>query len=305
MTHLYTTHGALSKDQLGIILPHEHIFVDLRTPDVPEQGQAKKADVVALMQPELEALKPQGVSALVECTPEGCARNVEYVKAVAMAADFPVVVPTGIYRQPWVPQWAINASQDFLYDWMRKELEVGIGETGVQAGFIKLSAGDDGLTAVEEKILRAAVHAARRSNALIASHTIHAAVVRQQIAVMEEEGFALSRFVWIHAQVDTLEENLALAPLGLWIEYDHVDGTDENDGEVIRRIRALVDAGFEDQILLSMDRGWYDPAKPGGGTPMPFTLLVDSFVPRLRAAGFSQAMIDKFTMHNPFNAFAR
>ena len=33
------------------------------------------------------------------------------------------------------------------------------------------------------------------------------------------------------------------------------------------------------------DRGWYDPAKPGGGEPKPFTHLVAQFLPKLRAAG--------------------
>jgi phosphotriesterase-related protein len=230
---------------------------------------------------------------------------VDLVKAAADAAAFPVVVATGIYRQPWVPDWALEASQDFLYDWMRKELEVGIDQTGVLAGFVKLSAGDDGLTPVEEKILRAAVCAARKSNALIASHSIHGKVVEQQIAVMEEEGFDLGRFVWVHAQVDPLEYNLKLAKLGLWIEYDGINGTEDGDAEYLRRIEAMVAAGHEDQILLSMDRGWYSPAEPGGGTPQPFTLLAEVFLPKLRAAGFSEAMIEKFTVTNPFNAFAR
>ena len=37
-----------------MILPHEHVFVDLRTPDQPGYGQAEAADVVALMAPEIE-----------------------------------------------------------------------------------------------------------------------------------------------------------------------------------------------------------------------------------------------------------
>ena len=43
----------------------------------------------------------------------------------------------------------------------------------------------------------------------------------------------------------------------------------------------MLDAGFGDQIMLSMDRGWYDPAQPGGGTPRPFTYLSEVFLPKL------------------------
>ena len=51
----------------------------------------------------------------------------------------------------------------------------------------------------------------------------------------------------------------------------------------------MLDAGFGGQLMLSMDRGWYDPAQPGGGTPRPFTYIVDEFLPKLAAAGVDEA----------------
>ena len=305
MPSLYTTHGLMQAEEVGMILPHEHIFVDLRTPEVPGQGEGEVPDVIALMKPELERIQKQGVTVLVECTPEGPGRRVDLVNAVAQAADFSVVVATGIYREPWVPDWALLASQEDLASWMRRELVNDLPGQAFKAGFIKISAGDDGMTEVEETILRAAISASKATNAVIASHTIHGVVLEQQLAVMQGEGFDLQRFIWVHAQVDTLEYNLKLAPLGLWIEYDGIDGSEAGDAEYIRRLQAIVAAGYEDQILLSMDRGWYDPAQPGGGTPKPFTVLVDVFLPKLREAGFSDELIDKFTVTNPFNAFAR
>lgn len=305
MPHLYTTHGKLTRDQLDFILPHEHIFVDLRTPNTPGQGKAELQPVIDLMSPELVAIKKQGVTALVECTPEGVGRRADLVTAVARDADLPVVLPTGIYREPWVPAWAIEADEEYLFNWMEAELKDGIKESGVPAGFIKLSAGDDGLTHIEEKILRAAIRASKKTNAVIGSHTINSWVVEQQVKVMKSEKFDLSRFIWIHAQVDTLESNLKLAPLGLWIEYDHIDGETEADAEIIRRMQALVEAGYGDRILLSMDRGWFDPALENGGVAQPFTLLGDVFLPKLREAGFSEEQIHGFIATNPFNAFAR
>ncbi len=57
--------------------------------------------------------------------------------------------------------------------------------------------------------------------------------------------------------------------------------------------------------MISQDRGWYDPDKPGGGTPEPFTHLVDSFLPALRAPGVDEDTITTLTRTNPFRAFAR
>jgi hypothetical protein len=95
---LLTTLGPLRRDQLGMILPHEHVFVDLRTPDTPGYAEAEAADVVALMAPEIERIKALGITALVECTTGGVGRRADLDLAVSLATQFPIVVPTGNYR---------------------------------------------------------------------------------------------------------------------------------------------------------------------------------------------------------------
>jgi phosphotriesterase-related protein len=56
---------------------------------------------------------------------------------------------------------------------------------------------------------------------------------------------------------------------------------------------------------LSHDRGWFDPAQPGGGVPKPFTYLTEEFLPKLRAAGVDEVTINRLTNVNPYRAFAR
>ena len=64
----------------------------------------------------------------------------------------------GVYREPWIPDWVHEATEDFLADRISGELQGEIEKTGVQAGWVKLSAGDDGLTATETKVLRVRRH---------------------------------------------------------------------------------------------------------------------------------------------------
>ena len=71
------------------------------------------------------------------------------------------------------------------------------------------------------------------------------------------------------------------------------------------RIQRLCDAGFMEQVLISHDRGWYDPALPGGGVPKAFTYIPQTFIPMLEVAGFDAAAIAQITARNPFRAFAR
>jgi len=301
---LHTTLGPLRREDLGMILPHEHVFVDLRTPDQPGYAEADPEDVVALMAPEIERIKALGITALVECSPTGVGRRADCDLAVSRATNFPIVLPTGIYREPWIPAWAKAASEAEIERWMLSELEQGIEATGVRAAWIKLSAGDDGITPLEARILRAAARASAATGAIIGSHTIKGRVVMDQLDIIEAEGGDPSRFISIHTQAEPdFALHKAVAARGAWIEYDNI-GWVPVEESVTLILRALA-AGLGTQLLLSHDAGWYDPAKPGGGTARPYNVLSTEILPRLRAAGVDAAMITRLTHHNPFAAYAR
>jgi phosphotriesterase-related protein len=303
---LITTLGPKSADELGAILPHEHVFVDLRTWDQPGYAEADPAGVVALMAPEIERARAAGVTAIVECSTVGVGRRADIDRAVSEATDFPLVVPTGVYREPWVPDWVHEASEGALHEWMLGELEEEIESSGVRAGWIKLSAGDDGLTVTETKILRAAARAAKATGAVIGSHTIKGRVVRDELEIIEAVGLTLDRFIWIHTQAEPdFDLHLQVARRGAWIEYDAIGSDNFDDAFFVDRVRRVLDADLGGHLLLSQDRGMYDAAKPGGGTPGPYTHLAEQFLPRLRMAGVDDSTIRRLTHTNPFAAFAR
>jgi phosphotriesterase-related protein len=306
VARLINTLGPKRADELGLVLPHEHVFVDLRTPDQPGYAEADATDVVSLMAPEIERAQRAGVTAIVEASTVGVGRRADILKAVSEATGFPLVVPTGIYREPWIPAWAHRASEAELHDWMLRELTEGTESTAIPAGWIKLSAGDDGLTATETKILRAAGRAAAATNSAIGSHTVKGRVVRDQLDILEATGHTPDRFIWIHTQAEPdTELHLEIARRGAWIEYDAIGSDEFPDAYFVRGVQRLLDAGLGGRLLLSQDRGQYDPAQPGGGTPRPYTYLSERFEPALRAAGVDGATIAQLTRTNPFDAFAR
>ncbi|MBD8064488.1 esterase [Devosia sp. PTR5] len=304
MKQLITTLGPLKREELGLILPHEHIFVDLRTPDQPGYAEADIDDVVRLMAPQIEAIKAQGVTALVECSTGGVGRRADADLAVSQATGLPIVVPTGNYREPWIPDWVRDASESQVERWMLEELTGEIEGTGVQAGWIKISAGDDGITPLEARILRAAARAAAQTGAIIGSHTIKGRVVLDQLEIIENEGGSSSRFISIHTQEEKdFGLHREVFARGAWLEFDHIGRVP--DEEVVALVLRALDAGQGERLLLSHDRGWYDPAQPGGGRPQPYTHLVASFLPALRQAGVDEPTITRLTHDNPFEAFAR
>jgi phosphotriesterase-related protein len=225
---------------------------------------------------------------------------------VSEATGFPLLVPTGIYREPWIPDWAHAAGEAELRDWMLGELQEQIETSGVQAGWIKLSAGDDGLTPCEIKILRAAAAAGAATNAVIGSHTIRGRVVREQLDIIEAVGYSAERFIWIHTQAEPdFELHLEMARRGAWIEYDAIGSDQFEDDYFVRHILRILEAGLGHRLLLSHDRGWYDPGQPGGGKPLPYTYLSEHLLPKLQAAGVDEATVRQLTHTNPFEAFAR
>ncbi|HQY26184.1 MAG TPA: hypothetical protein PLL45_14980 [Thermoflexales bacterium] len=303
MMRLTTTLGPRTAAELGLILPHEHIFVDFRPPEHPQHGEAEAAEVVALMASQIELAQAQGVTALVDCTPVGVGRRADILKAVSIATGMPLLVPTGIYREPKIPAWAHAASEAELADWMIGELQGEIERSGVRAAWIKLSAGDDGITECEAKILRAAARAGKETNAVIGSHTMRGRVAQDQLDILEKAGYTAQRFIWIHTQKEAdFAWHLEIARRGAWLEYDAIG---DSDAVCLDFVLRSLQAGLGGQVLLSHDRGWYDPAKPGGGDPKPFTHLVAHFLPKMRAAGVDEETIRTLTHTNPFRAFAR
>ena len=128
-------------------------------------------------------------------------------------------------------------------------------------------------------------------------------VARDQLDILERAGYTAQRFIWIHTQKEAdFAWHLEIARRGAWLEYDAIG---DGDAVCLDFVLRALDAGLKGQLLLSHDRGWYDPAKPGGGEPKPFTHLVAHFLPKLRVAGVDEETIRALTQANPFRAFAR
>lgn len=308
MATLHTTLGGYSRGELGLVLPHEHVFTDLGPREEENWKDATAESVVETIGPMIERAEGAGITALVECTPEGVGRRTDITLAVSEATEFPIVVATGIYQEPSIPDWAREATEDELSEWLVEELTEGIEDTGVRAAWIKVGTDDDdptGLSDDETKILRAAARAGTETGAVIGSHTLHADVVHQQLDLIEDAGYTADQFIWIHSQSESLEDHRAVADRGAWIEYDWIGGEDQDDERYVDLIGSMLDAGYADQLLLSQDRGWYDSSQPGGGRTDEYTYLVEEFLPKLRESGVDEATIEQLTQNNPFDAYAR
>ncbi|MCP4610888.1 MAG: hypothetical protein GY845_19445 [Planctomycetes bacterium] len=299
-----TTQGPIIAEGLGVILPHEHIFTDLRGPATRGYGQADAADVVRVMAPLLEEAKQSGIGLLFECSSIGVGRNVSILSEVSAASGLPVVVSTGVYgRANFAPIEHQNMSEDELTELFISEIREGIEGTGIKAGFIKIATGGSNMNALEEKILRAAGRAAKETGAAVASHTTVSSNATRQADILESISPEI-RFIWVHAQ-SANNRNLykQLAERGVFIELDSLGWNPEQDSTFIAAIKELLAAGYGEQILLSHDAGWYRPGEQNGGTQKPYTYLIETFIPKLRDNGVDDETIRMITEINPIRAF--
>ncbi|MBO3802583.1 MAG: esterase [Candidatus Brockarchaeota archaeon] len=287
---------------MGSTLPHEHLFFDLRGPSLPVVVQYDREEVVNKVLLSLLALKKRGASTLVECSTGGIGRDPVILETLARKSGINVLAPAGLYKEAFMPSWVGSKSVDELAGWMRKDITEGIGGTSVKAGFIKLAASDDGLTPLEEKVLRAAARAAKDTGVAISDHTTNGRVLLQEVEVLKEERFELEKFVWVHAHAEPdFAKHVGAAEMGINVEYDAI-GSEIADGFFIELVKRMASKGHERRILISQDAGGYNLGEPGGGNPRDLCYIFDKFLPKMEEEGMND-LISVLMVENPRRIF--
>ncbi len=306
---IQTLKGPVAVQALGLILPHEHLFVDLRGPSAPDYALADPETVGRLVKPYLDAARAAGVTVLVDCGTVGVGRNVTVLRHLAEISPIHIVAPTGVYREAFVPSELRSLSAEALADLWIRDLTEGMEDTQTRAGFIKIALSDDGPTELEKRNLRAAAIASEATGAVIASHTIGGAAAQHEMDILEAARLNLRRFIWVHAQTERdrrIHEEAARR--GAYLEFDAIGAANPPQDAMLEVVVALLEAGHADRILLSHDAGWYDPGQPDG-LPKPdgfrgYTALIEQFIPALRTRDVSESTIHQLTVTNPAHALA-
>lgn len=303
-----TVKRVVAVEDLGLILPHEHLFTDLRGPLVPDYALAEPEAVARVMEPYLAAAHAVGVTALVECSTVGVGRNLAVLRHLAEVTPVYLIAPTGVYREAFTPPSLRGLSVEALAEEWVRDLTEGIEGTEARAGFIKISMSDDGPTPLEVRNLKAAALASRQTGAAVASHTASGAVARREMEILESAGLDLGRFIWVHANLEPDPAvHLEAARRGAYVEFDAVGAEWQSQSALVDYTLALIETGYAENILLSHDAGWYDPSQPDGrpeGGIRGYSSLVEEFIPALHARGVTDDLVHLITVTNPARAFA-
>lgn len=299
---IHTVCGPIAAVEMGFTLPHEHIMVDFGGAAVAGRHRYDSADVVEVMQPYLQDLVDQGVQTLIECSPNYLGRDVEIFRTLSERTGLNIISNTGLYNNQYLPDYAHNSTAERLAAAWISEFENGIEGTEIKPGFIKTAVNPQP-NETDIKLIQAAALTHKATGLTIATHTCTADAAEEIVAVLQANYVDPSRWIFVHAHLEPdVSRLIPLAKAGVWIELDGLAwGGDAEHAEILL---TLLENGFEDQILISQDAGWYNIGEDNGGKIIPYSRLQREFLPLLKGRGVTDTIIEKITCTNPARAFA-
>nr|WP_231135034.1 hypothetical protein [Motilibacter deserti] len=245
-----TVTGDLAPSELGVCDAHDHLF--LRTPLLPGQ---ELTDVRAA-QRELDSWRAAGGHSLVQWTPAGLGRGADHLRSLSTASGVHVVAATGLHRAAhYLPQRLAQAL-DGLAELFVRELTVGIAETGVRAGLIKVAGAFHQVDEHARVVLAAAADAHHASDAPIAVHPEAGTAAADVLDVLcGRHGVPARRVVLGHlGRRPDIASIVEVARSGAFLSLDGPSRANAaTDWQLPAVLRALVDAGHAAQILLGGD----------------------------------------------------
>lgn len=258
MKQVQTVTGAISTDQLGSVLMHEHLSASSMG-IATHYPQIYRPDHKEVIISDLRDMKANGISTLVDATPVCLGRDVRLLKETAEATGMNVVACSGWwgveppYVGPTTPEmWA----RCFIDD-----LTKGCDGTDIKAGILKAAMDKPGPTPWLVKIHHAVGMASIETGAKIMLHTYcPTETPRHQLAILKEEGVDMNNVAVDHIPETTDMDFVKwIYDQGVWLGIDRLPivllpgeyavATDTR----IKFIKAMLDEGMGDRMLFSHD----------------------------------------------------
>lgn len=244
-------------------------------PDPARVLETKAADVA-------EA-KRQGIACIVDAGHPDMGRDIEFVRQVAMKSGVPIVAGGGFYSQPFYPKEISTMSEEQIVRALIKQVDddtLGVfGEIGSW----------DEMTPDERKVFRAIGKAHVATNLPIFTHTgIPGKAAIEQLNILEDAGVDPHHVVIGHLG-NLVDSNVyvhkTLCRRGAFIGFDRQGGN--NDAQQVPMVMALIEAGFADNLMFSAD------------TSSGYAKTLTVFVPKLKAAGANDQVLNHIMVDNP------
>jgi phosphotriesterase-related protein len=292
----------------GAVLFHEHMSFDssffekMRPANAPRPATPPPASFlenVDVVTEEVKAAGKEGISCIVDGGHRDMGTSYANLRKVAERSGVHIVASGGYYLQATYPADIATKSEDQLVEGLARD---AVAERWGAFGEIGSS---PEMTADERKVFRVIGLAQRRTALPIFTHTSHAGCKKcaiEQLDILESVGTNPQNLCIGHLSDITddphAETHKAIAKRGAFLGFDTVGHRlAQGDAKKVNLIKEVLDAGFEDHVLLSADFASEPETKFNGGAG--YASVTAVFVPKLRYAGVSEATIHKILVDNP------
>lgn len=332
MELVHSATGPLAPDDLGLTLPHEHVFINM-SPTEPRVGymtvwEERRADIERFVAAGGRTLfdvtnaelsnyaapvyfdRDPGHAVQNAITGSRSVANVLATKAMAEETGINVVLGTGHYFEEYFDvDWFERNSTEQIAEFLIADLKHEIPGTGVRAGFVgEVASNLPYITAREERSFRASGRAAARTGVMVTTHCPTFPTGLTQIDILTSEGVDPARIVIGHTDtVKDVQYSLDLLERGVFVEYDCMMavkmGGEVRRQELNRRIeylRTLIDRGYAERILLSQDVSERTHQAAFGGPGL--TFIFEEFAEAAAAAGIDAEVLRMISVENPRRA---
>ncbi len=314
MTFVRTVLGDIDPATLGVTYSHEHLVIDGGRP-VEMQPEFDLSDVDRLAN-EIGEAQELGLRAIVDAMPADAGRNAGKLAELSRRTGVHIVAPTGLHHDRYYgpAHWSHRISEHELADLFAADIIEGIDEndysgpivrrTAYRAGVVKVAGSTGGLSARDERVFRAAAEAHRRTGVPILTHCEGGTGALEQVRLLVDCGVDTRHLVLSH--VDKIVDpgyHRELLSTGALAEYDQAFRWGERPNGTIELIRAMVDAGFADHIVLGMDAARQRYYHAYGGSPG-LGFLLGEFSTLMDAHGLRADVRRAIFVDNPARAFS-
>ena len=316
-----TVLGPVDADSLGVTLMHEHVFT--LNAEIRDEYPWDEDAVVAQAIAELNDLKSKGIDTIVDLTVFGLGRNIRRIRRIAEEVELNIIPATGVYTFRDLPTYfRVNEERapGFIEDFLVREIEEGIDDTGVRPAILKVATDTHGVTPDLEVLLRAVARVHRRTGVPISTHAdAHGEQGLKQQRIFLEEGVDLSRVVIGHVgDVTDLAYAEKLIEAGSFVGLDRCGiGGPLGSGAISREERdqvivELCQRGYSDRVVLGHDTHVRSDSiareareSDPNRAAWRFTYLSEHGIPRVLEAGVPQSDVDTMLVANPLRIFSQ
>jgi 5-phospho-D-xylono-1,4-lactonase len=310
-----TVLGDVDAATLGFCSAHDHVLIGdgigARTnPDL-------LIDDVDAAVVEVEAFMAAGGRAMVDAMPLDCGRDPAGLVEVSRRTGAQIVATTGFHTPHYYEanHWSTQLPVGTIADLLVAEVTEGmdrfshggpvVSRLAARAGLVKVASERDRIAAVTDKLIDAAAQCHLRTGVAILTHMEHGTMGVEQVERLGRLGVAPDAILLSHVDRNHDEGyQKELAATGAYLVYDGPTRAKYHSPEFVAGLIAIAaDAGAEERVLLGMDLALRSYRVGYGGAPgMGF--LPGVFVGVLRAQGFTDDTIDRFTRFNPSTALS-